>query len=90
MCTSKSTDSSLLQQVTQVLGEMIPQTISTDITPTTGTGPHIVVQGTDQATGEFKVLFLAFTILAETHIIEFICAYPHTLVLCSEIFEFST
>ncbi|KAK3755603.1 hypothetical protein QZH41_017597, partial [Actinostola sp. cb2023] len=64
---TKITDTSLLQQVTQVLGDMIPHSVSAELADGVG-GPHIVLQGTDQGGGEFKVT-LAQQLLIAQHIL---------------------
>ena len=64
---SKSLDASLLQQVTQVLGDIVPQSVSAEVLEGSD-GPQIVVQGADQTGSEFKIT-LAQQLLIAQHIL---------------------
>ncbi|XP_001623401.2 oocyte zinc finger protein XlCOF28 [Nematostella vectensis] len=64
---AKPHDASLLHQVTQVLGEIVPHNISAEVTDGAG-GPQIVVQGADQTGGEFKIT-LAQQLLIAQHLL---------------------
>jgi len=60
----KVPDTSLLQQVTQVLGEIVPHNLSAELTEGAG-GPQIVVQGADQTGSEFKITLAQQLLLAQ-------------------------
>lgn len=60
----KIPDTSLLQQVTQVLGEIVPHNLSAELTEGAG-GPQIVVQGADQTGSEFKITLAQQLLLAQ-------------------------
>jgi len=61
---SRVPDASLLQQVTQVLGEIVPQNLSAELTEGAG-GPQIVVQGADHEGSEFKITLAQQLLLAQ-------------------------
>lgn len=61
---SKVPDASLLQQVTQVLGEIVPHNLSAELTEGAG-GPQIVVQGADHEGSEFKITLAQQLLLAQ-------------------------
>ena len=61
---SKAPDASLLQQVTQVLGEIVPHNLSAELTEGAG-GPQIVVQGADHEGSEFKITLAQQLLLAQ-------------------------
>ena len=61
---AKVPDTSLLQQVTQVLGEIVPHNLSAELTEGAG-GPQIVVQGADQTGSEFKITLAQQLLLAQ-------------------------
>jgi len=60
----KVPDTSLLQQVTQVLGEIVPHNLSAELTEGAG-GPQIVVQGADHTGSEFKITLAQQLLLAQ-------------------------
>jgi len=60
----KIPETSLLQQVTQVLGEIVPHNLSAELTEGAG-GPQIVVQGADQTGSEFKITLAQQLLLAQ-------------------------
>ena len=60
----KVPDTSLLQQVTQVLGEIVPHNLSAELTDGAG-GPQIVVQGADHTGSEFKITLAQQLLLAQ-------------------------
>ncbi|CAH3028390.1 unnamed protein product [Porites evermanni] len=61
---TKVPDTSLLQQVTQVLGEIVPHNLSAEVTEGAG-GPQIVVQGADQEGSQFKITLAQQLLLAQ-------------------------
>lgn len=61
---TKVLDASLLQQVTQVLGEIVPHNLSAELTEGNG-GPQIVVQGADHEGSEFKITLAQQLLLAQ-------------------------
>ena len=61
---TKVPDTSLLQQVTQVLGEIVPHNLSAELTEGAG-GPQIVVQGADHEGSEFKITLAQQLLLAQ-------------------------